>query len=42
MNFEQLKQLDGLSSDRADIIVPALEVFTTLMDSCRNDKLPTK
>jgi len=31
MNFEQLKQLDGLSSDRADIIVPALEVFTTLM-----------
>ena len=31
MTFEQLKQLDGLSSDRADIIVPALEVFTTLM-----------
>lgn len=32
MTFEQLKQLDGLSSDRADIIVPALEVFTTLME----------
>ncbi|WP_332649596.1 Ppx/GppA family phosphatase [Lysinibacillus sp. 54212] len=31
MTFDQLKQLDGLSSDRADIIVPALEVFTTLM-----------
>lgn len=31
MTFEQLKQLDGLSTDRADIIVPALEVFTTLM-----------
>ena len=31
MTFEQLKQLDGLSSDRADIIVPAIEVFTTLM-----------
>ena len=32
MTLEQLKQLDGLSSDRADIIVPALEVFTTVMD----------
>lgn len=32
MTFEQLKQLDGLSTDRADIIVPALELFTTLMD----------
>lgn len=32
MTFEQLKQLDGLSTDRADIIVPALEVFTTLMN----------
>ncbi|MGM9949791.1 MAG: Ppx/GppA family phosphatase [Lysinibacillus sp.] len=31
MTFDQLKQLDGLSSDRADIILPALEVFTTLM-----------
>ena len=32
MNFEQLKQQDGLSSDRADIIVPALQVFLTLME----------
>lgn len=32
MNFEQLKQLDGLSSDRADIIGIALEVFRALMD----------
>lgn len=32
LTFEELKQLDGLSSDRADIIVPALEVFTTLME----------
>ena len=32
MSLETLKQLDGLSSDRADIIVPAIEVFTTLME----------
>lgn len=32
MNFDQLKQQDGLSSDRADIIVPALQVFITLME----------
>ncbi len=31
MTFEQLKQLDGLSSDRADIIGIALEVFRVLM-----------
>lgn len=31
MSFEQLKQLDGLSSDRADIIEIALEVFRSLM-----------
>ncbi|RHW39819.1 Ppx/GppA family phosphatase [Lysinibacillus yapensis] len=31
MTFEQLKQLDGLSSDRADIISIALEVFRVLM-----------
>ena len=30
-SYEQLKQLDGLSSDRADIIVPALEAFIALM-----------
>jgi len=31
LSFEQLKQLDGLSSDRADIIGIALEVFRELM-----------
>ncbi len=31
LTFEQLKQLDGLSSDRADIIGIALEVFKVLM-----------
>lgn len=31
LTFEQLKQLDGLSSDRADIIGIALEVFKELM-----------
>lgn len=30
-SFEQLKQLDGLSSDRADTIVLALEVFIALL-----------
>ncbi|MFJ7667998.1 Ppx/GppA family phosphatase [Lysinibacillus sp. NPDC097195] len=32
LSFQQLKHLDGLSTDRADIIVPALEVFRVLMD----------
>lgn len=32
MTFEELKQLDGLSSDRADIIEIALEVFRILME----------
>ena len=32
MTIEQLKQQDGLSSDRADIIIPALQVFLTLME----------
>lgn len=31
--LEELKQLDGLSSDRADIIVLALEVFVALMEA---------
>ncbi|MEG0471953.1 MAG: Ppx/GppA family phosphatase [Solibacillus sp.] len=31
LSFEELKQLDGLSSDRADSIVLALEVFIALM-----------
>ncbi|MGX9133473.1 Ppx/GppA phosphatase family protein [Rummeliibacillus sp. JY-2-4R] len=32
LSFEELKNLDGLSSDRADIIAPVLEVFQALMD----------
>lgn len=32
LSFHDLKQLDGLSTDRADIIVPALEVFNALME----------
>lgn len=32
MTYEELKQLDGLSSDRADIIEIALEVFRVLME----------
>lgn len=32
LTFEELNQLEGLSSDRADIILPALDVFRTLMD----------
>lgn len=32
MTLEQLKQLDGLSSDRADIIGVAMDVFLELMD----------
>lgn len=36
-SFEQLKQLDGLSSDRADTIVPALEVFLALLSVVGTD-----
>jgi len=32
LSFHELKQLDGLSADRADIIAPALEVFNVLME----------
>ena len=32
LSFNELKQLDGLSADRADIILPALEVFSVLME----------
>ncbi|KYG89319.1 exopolyphosphatase [[Bacillus] sp. KCTC 13219] len=32
MSYEQLKNLDGLSADRADIIVLALEAFAALME----------
>lgn len=39
LTFEQLKQLDGLSSDRADSIVPALQVFITLMEIVNTKQL---
>ncbi|MEY9970964.1 exopolyphosphatase/guanosine-5'-triphosphate,3'-diphosphate pyrophosphatase [Lysinibacillus sp. RC46] len=32
LSFNELKQLDGLSTDRADIIAPALEVFNVLVE----------
>lgn len=37
MSFDALKQLDGLSTDRADIIVPALEVFCVLMEVVQSE-----
>ena len=37
LSFDELKQLDGLSSDRADIIVPALEVFRVLMEVVQSE-----
>ncbi|MGN4126446.1 Ppx/GppA family phosphatase [Lysinibacillus sphaericus] len=37
LSFAELKQLDGLSTDRADIIVPALEVFRVLMEVVGSD-----
>ncbi|MFJ7735846.1 Ppx/GppA family phosphatase [Lysinibacillus sp. NPDC097287] len=37
MSFDGLKQLDGLSTDRADIIVPALEVFLVLMEVVQSE-----
>ncbi len=36
-SFEELKQLDGLSSDRADTIVLALEVFRALLSVVGSD-----
>lgn len=32
LTYNELKKLDGLSSDRADIITPVAEVFNALMD----------
>lgn len=36
-SYEELKQIDGLSSDRADIIEIALEVFRALMEIVNTD-----
>lgn len=38
LTFEELKQLDGLSSDRADIITPVIIVFQALMDVVGSEK----
>lgn len=38
LSFEELKKLDGLSSDRADIIAPVAEVFNALMDTVGSQK----
>ena len=38
LNFEQLKRLDGLSSDRADTILPATEVFKALMETVKSEE----
>lgn len=37
MSYDELKQLDGLSTDRADIIEPALEVFCVLMEVVQSE-----
>ena len=37
LSYDELMQLDGLSSDRADTIVPALEVFIALMSVVNTD-----
>lgn len=38
MPFTELQKVEGLSKDRADIIVPAIEVFDCLMDIVNTDK----
>lgn len=38
LTYNELKKLDGLSSDRADIITPVAEVFNALMDVVKSRK----
>ncbi|MBQ0140945.1 MAG: exopolyphosphatase [Kurthia sp.] len=38
LSFAELKKLDGLSSDRADIIAPVAEVFNALMNTVGSQK----
>lgn len=38
LTISELKKIDGLSSDRADIILPALEVFRALMKVVKADE----
>jgi exopolyphosphatase / guanosine-5'-triphosphate,3'-diphosphate pyrophosphatase len=37
LSIEELKKIEGLSSDRADIILPALEVFRALMKVVKSE-----
>ncbi|MGG3573209.1 exopolyphosphatase [Bacillus gobiensis] len=38
MTFSELQRVDGLSKDRADIILPAIEVFKCLLDTVNTDQ----
>ncbi|MGM7720130.1 Ppx/GppA phosphatase family protein [Metabacillus sp. Hm71] len=37
LSFSEIQRVEGLSKDRADIIIPAVEVFTSLMDVVNTD-----
>lgn len=37
MPFSELQRIDGLSKDRADIILPAIAAFASLMDTVNSD-----
>lgn len=38
LTFSELQRVEGLSKDRADIIIPAVEVFKLLMDVVKTDQ----
>ncbi|WKA60382.1 exopolyphosphatase [Planococcus shenhongbingii] len=38
MDFPEIQRLEGLTRDRADIIIPAIEVFSYLMDYIETNK----
>lgn len=38
LSFSELQRVEGLAKDRADIIIPAIEVFKGLMDIVKTDK----
>ncbi|HHY73003.1 MAG TPA: Ppx/GppA family phosphatase [Bacillus bacterium] len=37
MSFSELQRVEGLSKDRTDIIIPAIEAFATLMDTMKSE-----
>ncbi|WP_100330742.1 exopolyphosphatase [Bacillus xiapuensis] len=39
LSFEQLEKVDGLSKERADIILPALEVLYQLMENSKSKRM---